>query len=214
MPGDKPVLYEMMYIVDPNVGDEGIEKAIANVNSEITNLGGVIEKENRWGQRRLAYTIKKRNEGYYVVVEYTLPPSKHKDLLSALRITLEILRFLSLKVPKAKLLQDEHDAKMLKKRAAAAQARAEEEASRTEEANRSSSVTDSPAVETPAAPAAADVAPQEVPAEDPPAEVAAPEEPVASETAPSEETAAPEAAPVETPEEEPAADEKPPETPA
>ena len=37
----------------------------------VTNAGGTIDKDERWGVRKLAYRVGKRNEGYYVLLQFT-----------------------------------------------------------------------------------------------------------------------------------------------
>lgn len=130
MVDDTQVLYEMMYIIDSTVGEDGINKAMERIKGTIAELGGSIVKDNPWGQRRLAYPIKKRTEGYYVVLEFMLAPSRLKQLNADIRISMDILRHMVLRVPKAKLVQETHDEKVAKQRAAEAHARAAEIAAR------------------------------------------------------------------------------------
>lgn len=151
MVDDTLVLYEMMYIIDSTVGEDGINKAMDRMKSTIVDFGGSIVKDNPWGQRRLAYPIKKRTEGYYVVLEFMLAPSKLKLLNADIRISLDILRHMTLRVPKAKLVQEAHDEKVAKQRAADAHARAAEIAAR--EAREKPA---EPAEKEPAAPSASD----------------------------------------------------------
>ena len=89
--------YEIVYIIDPAKGEEGIaalvEKFKAMVEAEGT-LTGIEE----WGKRRLAYPINYKTEGYYVLVNYTAEASVPKEIERNLQISDSILRYLTVKV--------------------------------------------------------------------------------------------------------------------
>lgn len=84
--------YEIMYIVKP-YENEKFEKVIDKFNALITNNGGVIEKTDRWGKKRLAYEMQGMNEGLYVLVTFTAEPAAVKELDRVMKIsTDDILR--------------------------------------------------------------------------------------------------------------------------
>ena len=83
--------YEIMYIVKP-YEDEKFEAVIEKFNTLITNNGGVIEKTDRWGKKRLAYEMQGLNEGLYVLVTFIAEPAAVKELDRVMKITDEILR--------------------------------------------------------------------------------------------------------------------------
>ena len=112
----KPILYEMMYILDPSLGEDGIEKMNETIKERLTGAGATIEKDQPWGVRRLAYELKKRKEGYYHVLEFTAPSTVPPEFNTWSRTQAALLRHLIIKVPKSKILQEKRDA------AAAAQA--------------------------------------------------------------------------------------------
>jgi small subunit ribosomal protein S6 len=53
--------YEFMLIIDPNLSEEEKNVTLATIKNEITQAGGKIEKEDIWGERKLAYKINKSN---------------------------------------------------------------------------------------------------------------------------------------------------------
>ena len=77
--------YELMVIIDPALEDDKKEAAIENVKNIIAEAGEVSETDV-WGLRKLAYPIQKKNEGYYVVMQFTAEPELPKELDRRLRI--------------------------------------------------------------------------------------------------------------------------------
>ena len=86
--------YEMMYIIPSQSSDEEKEALIAQVNSMIEKDGGKIESVERVGNKKLAYEIQKKREGYYVLVNFTSDSSVPNKLGSLLAITSNILRYI------------------------------------------------------------------------------------------------------------------------
>ncbi len=83
--------YEVMFIINPALEDEKREAAIEKVKAVIT-AEGEIEKVDAWGMRKLAYPIEKKNEGYYVVIEFSASPELPKELDRRLRISDDVMR--------------------------------------------------------------------------------------------------------------------------
>lgn len=85
--------YEVLYIIDPAQGEEGIaalvEKFKAMVEAE-----GVIISIDEWGKRRLAYPINDLTEGYYVLMNIEVKPEFPAELERVMKITEGILRCL------------------------------------------------------------------------------------------------------------------------
>ncbi len=63
--------YEAALIILANLEEDVRNAEIEKVKSIITDRQGTIEKVNEWGQRRLAYEIDKKREGYYVFIDFT-----------------------------------------------------------------------------------------------------------------------------------------------
>ena len=62
--------YELMYIIDPTLEQDKKDAAIEAVKEIVTNNGGEVSDVNVWGMKKLAYPIEKKEEGYYVVMEF------------------------------------------------------------------------------------------------------------------------------------------------
>lgn len=84
--------YEMMYIIPSQSTDEEKESLIALVNSMIEKDGGTIESVERIGNKKLAYEIDKKREGYYVLVNFTADANVPNKLGALLNITNGIMR--------------------------------------------------------------------------------------------------------------------------
>ena len=61
--------YESVVIINPNLEAEGIKALIAKI-SDLINSNGTVSSVEELGKRKLAYEIKKLNEGYYVVLKF------------------------------------------------------------------------------------------------------------------------------------------------
>ena len=86
--------YEMMYIIPSQSSDEEKEALIALVNSMIEKENGKIESVERVGNKKLAYEINKKREGFYVLVNFTADASVPNKLGSLLSITNNIMRYI------------------------------------------------------------------------------------------------------------------------
>jgi small subunit ribosomal protein S6 len=87
----------MMYILSPELGDENYPAAIEKVNNLISKLGGEVGEINQsapWGKRRLAYPIKKFNDGFYIVTNLKLTATQTGELERSMRLNEEVLRHL------------------------------------------------------------------------------------------------------------------------
>ena len=65
-------VYELIFILKPDLPDEEIDAAVEQVQSSLTEGGATIDKTDRWGKRKLAYAVKHCREGYYVLIQYSL----------------------------------------------------------------------------------------------------------------------------------------------
>ena len=83
--------YELVFIIKP-MEEEATQAVVAKFEAIVTNNGGVIDKIDRWGKRKLAYPINKTNEGYYVFVDFTYKPEEVAVLKRALGYNEQVLR--------------------------------------------------------------------------------------------------------------------------
>ena len=85
--------YEVVYIVDPAQGEEGIASIVASFKALAEQNGSAVEVEE-WGTRKLAYPISYKNDGYYVLMSFNSEPSFPRELDRKLRINDGIMRSL------------------------------------------------------------------------------------------------------------------------
>jgi len=101
--------YETVFILDPGLDDATRDKEIKKVEELIESHKGVIIQTDRWGLRKLSYRIRKRNEGYYVLIQFESPESLTRELDRNYKLNENCLRFLIilLKEKKKPLEKDE-----------------------------------------------------------------------------------------------------------
>lgn len=85
--------YEVVYIIDPAQGEEGIAALVAKFKTLAEQNSSTVEVEE-WGARKLAYPINFKNDGYYVLMTFSSEPSFPKELDRVLGITDGIMRSL------------------------------------------------------------------------------------------------------------------------
>jgi small subunit ribosomal protein S6 len=85
--------YEVIYIVHPDLDENGLKGINDRVQAWITESGGSIAKLDLWGKRRMAYSIKKQREGQYVYVEAQFDPKFSAELERNLRFLEPVMRF-------------------------------------------------------------------------------------------------------------------------
>ena len=90
--------YELVYVVSPEVGEDGVTELHTQVETIVSDLGGRIEKTENWGRRRLAYEIGKHRDGTYVVDLIEAPGEIVKELDRKLKVLDSVLRHLVVRV--------------------------------------------------------------------------------------------------------------------
>ena len=93
--------YELMVILDPELDDRTVQPSLEKFLTVVSKDGGSVDNVDIWGRRRLAFPIKKKNDGIYVVLNFTSTPATAKELERQLGLNESILR-LKLLRPDAK----------------------------------------------------------------------------------------------------------------
>ena len=83
--------YEVVYIMDPALGEEAIAAMIEKFKALVETQGTVAAIDD-WGKRRLAYPINDLNEGYYVLMSFDSDAAFPNELARVLRITDGVMR--------------------------------------------------------------------------------------------------------------------------
>jgi len=98
-------LYEKVVIIDPNLDDSAAEDALNKVTDLITKNGGEILKIDRWGRRKLAYVLNKRERGNYFIILFKAPPPTISELENLCRVTDAIFKFMVIKFEKKRHIE-------------------------------------------------------------------------------------------------------------
>jgi small subunit ribosomal protein S6 len=86
--------YEVVFIVHPDLEETAFKEIVDRVTGWITEDGGTVSKVDVWGKRELAYPIRKKSEGQYVLLETEMVPDFCVELERNMRLTEPIMRFL------------------------------------------------------------------------------------------------------------------------
>lgn len=105
---EEKTTYELMFAIYPKLGEDKTSKELNEIRSIITSNEGEIFNEDIWGERKLAYRIKREEEAFYAVFNFKVSPSKMKEINKTLHLNQLILRFIILKTP------DNYEIKTLK----------------------------------------------------------------------------------------------------
>jgi small subunit ribosomal protein S6 len=95
---DSKRAFETTFIVNASLDDSLIEGVIAKVQDLLTKNQGEVTEVQRWGRKRLAYPIAKKNNGFYVCIEFTGPVDLVTKLARFYHLEDNILRYLTIQV--------------------------------------------------------------------------------------------------------------------
>ncbi len=90
--------YEIMFIVRPDIQDEDLDKLIAGFETNITNGGGSVRSTEKLGRRKLAYMVKKFNDGNYVLLTIDADGSLVGEVERRLRVSEPVIKFISVRM--------------------------------------------------------------------------------------------------------------------
>ena len=92
--------YETIFIADPDLQDEARKNLFKKFTNLLTQTGGLLVKIEDWGNRKLAYEIKKKSRGYYLCLTYGGDGDIVKELERNLRLDENIMKFMTILVEK------------------------------------------------------------------------------------------------------------------
>jgi small subunit ribosomal protein S6 len=96
-------IYETIFILDSLIPPKDIETTIQKYSAIITENGGKIREVDKWGKRRLAYEIQKKQYGFYVAIEFEGSGTIPRLLEADYNYNDKVLRFLTYRYDKNKL---------------------------------------------------------------------------------------------------------------
>jgi small subunit ribosomal protein S6 len=89
--------YEIMFIVRPDIEEAEIEKIVETFTGYITQGGGAVKQVEKMGRRRLAYTVRRFNDGFYVLLIVDAPASLIHEIERRLRVSEQVIKFITVR---------------------------------------------------------------------------------------------------------------------
>jgi small subunit ribosomal protein S6 len=99
--------YEVMFIVRPDVEEAELDKLIETFSGYVTSGGGTVKTTEKMGRRRLAYTVRKFNDGFYILLVIDAPAALVGELERRLRVSEQVIKFITVRM-------DEEDKRVAK----------------------------------------------------------------------------------------------------
>ena len=90
--------YEILFIADPNLGEPEVDALAAQVQGFVEKDGGKLQKMEKWGKKRLAYTVRRHREGSYVLLVVEGSGAMVKEVERRIKVTDGIIRYLTVRV--------------------------------------------------------------------------------------------------------------------
>ena len=90
--------YEIMFIVRPDVEEADLDKLIEGFQKNVTDGGGEIRSTEKMGRRRLAYTVRKFNDGFYVLLTIAAEGKLISEIERRLRVSEQVIKFITVRM--------------------------------------------------------------------------------------------------------------------
>ncbi|HWG49364.1 MAG TPA: 30S ribosomal protein S6 [Candidatus Acidoferrales bacterium] len=89
--------YEVMFIVRPDLLEEDMDKLVSTLQNHASSAGATVQNTEKMGKRRLAYDVKKFQDGQYVLFTLTADGNAIHELERRLRVTEPVLKFITVR---------------------------------------------------------------------------------------------------------------------
>jgi len=99
-----------MFIVRPDAVEEDVDKLIAGFTTTVTNGGGTVKSIEKMGRRKLAYLVRKFNDGNYTLMTIEANGAVVAELERRLRVSEPVIKFITVRM-------DEEEKRLAKVRA-------------------------------------------------------------------------------------------------
>ncbi len=90
--------YEIMFIVRPDVEEADLDKLIEGFQKNVTDGSGEVKSVEKMGRRRLAYTVRKFNDGFYVLLVVVAQGSLITEIERRLRVSEQVIKFITVRI--------------------------------------------------------------------------------------------------------------------
>lgn len=92
-----PIKYETVFVAEPEIPTDQVDQLLNKIKQTVADHKGAMVSEDRWGRRRLAYTIRGFREGYYTVINFTAEPTVVAALDHLFNVTDTVVRHLTIR---------------------------------------------------------------------------------------------------------------------
>src|SRR6202051_3658021 len=90
--------YEIMFIVRPDVEEADLDKLIEGFSATVVSGGGEVRSVEKMGRRRLAYTVRKFNDGFYVLLNVSIAGAGVLEIERRMRVTEQVIKFITVRM--------------------------------------------------------------------------------------------------------------------
>ena len=91
-------IYELMFIVRPDMTDEDLDKLIGTLQAVVPTAGGSIKSVEKMGKRRLAYMVRRFHDGIYILLTVEGGGPVIHELERRLRVTEPVIKFITVRI--------------------------------------------------------------------------------------------------------------------
>jgi small subunit ribosomal protein S6 len=90
--------YETLFIVTPDSSEEDLKAVATKIKGVVTGMNGIVTSYDEQGSKKLAYSVKKQNKGYYVLMDYVGSAGIVSELERNMRLDDRVLKYLTVKL--------------------------------------------------------------------------------------------------------------------
>ena len=90
--------YEILFIVTPDSSEEDLKAVATKIKGVVTGMNGIVTSYDEQGRKKLAYSVKKQNKGYYVLMDYVGSADIVSELERNMRLDDRVLKYLTVKL--------------------------------------------------------------------------------------------------------------------
>lgn len=92
--------YETAFILSPVLSEDQAKEVVVKIKDLLVANGAELINEEHWGLRKLAYPIKGKTMGFYIILQFDAEPTFVNTLETAYRRDERIIRFLTFRLDK------------------------------------------------------------------------------------------------------------------
>ena len=89
--------YELMAIIDPTISEDDRNTSISELKELFKNNSVKIEKEDVWGDKKMAYKINKSDRGFYVLFDLDMDGKLITTISKNINLNKNIWRYMFVK---------------------------------------------------------------------------------------------------------------------